>query len=146
MFINLFFFSFLLQIKYEPFIIKELNDINYHASLYMFLIILLGLFSSQCDNFRLQTILMILIIFMNSHFFLRVIKKYLIFQIVSIRSDSMIKTFLKRNFKKIWNKGIIYPYYKYYFLSEIGMLEKSIVDSNKFFEDLKIYGFTSSLK
>ena len=89
-------FSFWLQLKYEPFITKELNALNFKATLLMNLTIFLGLFASISNDNTLEIILLVVLFLLNFWFFLMFLKNYIIIE--------KIKEFLKR----FWSKGIFY--------------------------------------
>ena len=74
---------FAAQIRDQPFISKELNSLNFTANLMVMITLFFGIFSSVCQNFELQTLLMTIVVFVNLFFFLSFAKQYICIQYVS---------------------------------------------------------------
>lgn len=93
------------QIKWHPFVTDELNSLDLKASVMMIITIFGGLFSSVCDNYKLQKMLMIFIIFLNIYFILIFCLQY--FQIqMSFAKDNKVKVFIQSKIvEKFWKNG-----------------------------------------
>ena len=100
-------FSFWLQLKYEPFITKELNALNFKATLLMNLTIFLGLFASISNDNTLEIILLVVLFLLNFWFFLMFLKNYIILKIGSSENTKIIEK-IKEFLKRFWSKGIFY--------------------------------------
>lgn len=96
--------SFLFQIKYQPFMTKDLNNLNEKASFIAISTIFLGLFGSFCENSSLEFILLIILISVNFSFVLMTMKKYLQIKITFSQKSKFFK-FLKAAFARLWSKG-----------------------------------------
>ena len=107
-------FSFWLQVKDEPFITKELNDLNFDSSLTMILTIFLGIFSSSCENLLLQTILLISMMLLNIYFFFKIMKAIIILK-VSLGKQEKTSQFVSKAISKLWSKGMINIFFSNYY-------------------------------
>ena len=99
-------FYFWLEIKYQPFITKELNSFNLKAIFLMSFAIFLGLFISVCQEATLQIILLAIILTLNVWFLLIALKNYLILQIGTSNNKKIEK--IKKVLEKFWSKGNIF--------------------------------------
>ena len=100
-------FCFWIQMKWKPFITKELNSLDLRASMIMILTIFGGLFAMICDDSNLQTILMILIILFNVYFLALFFKTY-IQTYLSFAKDSKLLLSFQRKVQKYWSGGSFY--------------------------------------
>ena len=91
------------QMKYKPFITKELNDLNKKSSLIIILSIYLALFMSFCQDLNLEIALLVLLLAGNSLFNLITMMNYLKLKIV-LSKKSKFFSFLKNFVKKIFLK------------------------------------------
>ena len=106
---------FWIQMKCEPFLTEELNTLDLKASLIMIITIFGGLFSSICENYRIQIFLMAVIMLINVYFFISFLKTYILIKICFAK-DSKFIIFLKTNlFEKYWNEGFLCYYFLYIF-------------------------------
>ena len=98
---------FWLQIQYKPFLTEDLNQFNDLTAIIMILTIFLGVFSTVSKDLQLQTIILTMIIFINTYFLLVSIKKIFILKISMDDSSTMIK-YIRKNAESIWRKGLEY--------------------------------------
>jgi len=106
-------FCFWIQMKWEPFITKELNTLDLRASMITILTKNGGLFSSICDDSTLQTFLMILIILFNVYFLALFLKTY-IQAYLTFAKDSKFMLLFKKKVQKYWSGGNFFlkiPFY-----------------------------------
>lgn len=96
--------SFLMQIKNQPFLTKELNDLNEKASFIVISTIFLGLFGSFCDNSNLEILLLVVLFAINFAFILMTMKKYIQLKI-AFSKKSKFFLFIKSTFARLWSKG-----------------------------------------
>ena len=99
-------FSFWLQIKYEPFITSDLNNLNFNSTLLMNITIFFGLFISIAQDDNLQIFLLAILFFLNILFILAFCKSYILLKVVSIEHSKILLNF-KEFLKKFWLNGNI---------------------------------------
>lgn len=119
----IFLLSFWAQMKFKPFITDELNNLNLYSNFVMILTILLGLFTSLCQNDFLETILLVSLILLNIHFIYIFLKNYFQLKMVA-GSNSKVFGFLNKHLEKVWTKGIIFLFKKDIFILKRSQLSK----------------------
>ena len=130
----IFLLSFWAQMKFRPFITDELNNLNLYSNFVMILTILLGLFTSLCQNDFLETILLVSLILLNIHFIFVFMKNYLQLKMVA-SSNSKVFGFLNNRLEKVWIKGIFFFIKKSIFIfKEITTLQNSMKQVKVFFK------------
>ena len=97
-------FFYWVQIKYKPFVSKELNNLNSNGTLLMILTIFIGLFTSFSKDFTIQIILLIILFLCNFWFILKILKSYFILKLETSESSKFID-FFKHIAYKFWEKG-----------------------------------------
>ena len=96
-----------IQSKRKPFITYELNILDLKASMIMVLTIFGALFSSICEDSTLQSILMVIVIFINAYFLVLFFIAYLKIQLAFVKDSKFKLTLLfKKTFEKYWGKVI----------------------------------------
>ena len=93
------------QIKDQPFITDELNDLNFKANFVMILTIFVGLFSSICRDYNLEIFLMIVLVFFNCFFISVFVKNYLAIKIITSKNTNKFYKALEHIFNKNWKNG-----------------------------------------
>ena len=84
------------QIHDQPFMSKELNSLNSKANSVVIITLFLGIFSSICEDFTLQTLLMSIVVFVNIYFFFSFAKQYICIQYVSIQESPLKKSVMEK--------------------------------------------------
>ena len=100
---------FAAQISDQPFMSKELNSLNFKANLMVMITLFFGIFSSVCQNFDLQTLLMTIVVFVNLFFFLSFAKHYICIRYVSNAESPKKNVVLEKlgsRVNKFFRKGI----------------------------------------
>ena len=136
--------SFWLQLKYKPFIMNDLNLLNFKASLIMNLTIFLGLFMSISQDQSLQIILLIILFLLNTWFILSFFKQFLFLKILSIKKSKSVHI-VNSFIDKYWANGthIIKIYYIFKKIKiDIQSFRSSI---NKVKEDIECNNYRKSI-
>ena len=96
------------QRKFKPFIIMELNDLNYWSSLSIIVTSFLGFFISNCEDVVLEKILMTILLLLNFILFIMILKNYVLLKIIFYSHQSTFYQILKRIFKRIMGSGFFF--------------------------------------
>ena len=102
--VTLCFISFWAQLKIQPFVTIELNELNIKSNFIMIITILFGLFASICNDVKLELIILIVIIGMNVYFLLFFVKRYLQIKMV-VQQNSKFFDKINKGIGKIWKRG-----------------------------------------
>ena len=102
--LTLCFISFWAQLKLQPFVTIELNQLNLKSNFLMIITIFFGLFASICNDFKLELIILIVIFGLNLYFLLFFIKSYIQIKLV-VQQNSKFYNAIKKGIGRIWNKG-----------------------------------------
>jgi len=119
--------------KFNPFITKELNSLEYKATSIMIITIFGALFSSFNQQSFLDILIMIFLFGFNISFILLFSLRYLEIYL-TFRSNSKIFKLLQRIFGKMRGNRIFNHFlFKFicFFLIEIKLLRKSVKDSEE---------------
>jgi len=98
-------FCFWIQMKWQPFITKELNSLDSKASMIVIFTIFGGLFSTISEDPTLQTALMIIIIIINLYFLALFFKVYFQIRLTFAKETKILHFFNKSIVEKLWPKG-----------------------------------------
>ena len=97
-------FCFWIQMTVEPFISDDLNNLDLKASFITIITIFLGLFSSVCENYTLQKILMVIVILVNVYFVALFAKMFITVKFYFAKESKLVNSF-KALAEKIFTKG-----------------------------------------